>query len=150
MTDDFIDQTFGDLFYPNSKRKRREPALKEVEDSSWDKHPRSTALPNGKDIDLFTIGALSQALGRPVVTLKLWMNEGHLPTSPYRLPTKTDKLGRERQGRRLYSRSMIESAISIFTKFGVLHVKRIDWVKYREVTEEIAKAWEQSLAEETA
>jgi hypothetical protein len=45
---------------------------------------------------------------------------------------------------------MIESAIRIFTKFGVLHVKRIDWVKYREVTEEIAKAWEQSLAEETA
>jgi hypothetical protein len=45
---------------------------------------------------------------------------------------------------------MIESAIRIFTKFGVLHVKRIDWVKYREVTEEIATAWEQSLAEETA
>ena len=150
MTDDFIDQTFGDLFYPNSKRKRREPEVKEVKESHWDKHPRSTSLPNGKEIDLFTIGALSQALGRPVVTLKLWMNEGHLPTSPYRLPTKTDKLGRERQGRRLYSRSMIESAISIFTKFGVLHVKRIDWVKYREVTEEIAKAWEQSLAEETA
>jgi hypothetical protein len=92
MTDDFIDQTFGDLFYPNSKRKRREPEVKEVKDSSWDKHPRSTSLPNGKEIDLFTIGALSQALGRPVVTLKLWMNEGHLPTSPYRLPTKTDKL----------------------------------------------------------
>lgn len=150
MTEDFIDQTFGDLFYPNSKRKRREPKVEEVKDSNWDKHPRSTSLPNGKEIDLFTIGALSQALGRPVVTLKLWMNEGHLPTSPYRLPTKTDKLGRERQGRRLYSRSMIESAIRIFTKFGVLHVKRIDWVKYREVTEEIAKAWEQSLAEETA
>jgi hypothetical protein len=150
MTEDFIDQTFGDLFYPNSKRKRREPEVKEIKESNWDKHPRSTLLPNGKEIDLFSIGALSQALGRPVVTLKLWMNEGHLPTSPYRLPTKTDKLGRERQGRRLYSRSMIESAIMIFTKFGVLHVKRIDWVKYREVTEEIAKAWEQSLAEETA
>jgi len=150
MTEDFIDQTFGDLFYPNSKRKRREPEVKEVKESNWDKHPRSTLLPNGKEIDLFSIGALSQALGRPVVTLKLWMNEGHLPTSPYRLPTKTDKLGRERQGRRLYSRSMIESAIRIFTKFGVLHVKRIDWVKYREVTEEIATAWEQSLAEETA
>jgi hypothetical protein len=150
MTDDFIDQTFGDLFYPNSKRKRREPEVKEVKDSSWDKHPRSTSLPNGKEIDLFTIGALSQALGRPVVTLKLWMNEGHLPTSPYRLPTKTDKLGRDRQGRRLYSRSMIESAIRIFTKFGVLHVKRIDWEKYRKVTDEIAEAWEKSLAEETA
>jgi hypothetical protein len=150
MTEDFIDQTFGDLYYPNSKRKRREPVVKEVKEVFWDSHPRPTTLPNGKEIDLFTIGALAKALDRPVVTLKLWMNEGHLPTSPYRLPTKTDKLGRERQGRRLYSRSMIESAISIFTKFGVLHVKRIDWVKYREVTEEIAKAWEQSLAEETA
>jgi hypothetical protein len=150
MTEDFIDQTFGDLYYPNSKRKRREPVVKEVKEVFWDSHPRPTTLPNGQEIDLFTIGALAKALDRPVVTLKLWMNEGHLPTSPYRLPTKTDKLGKERQGRRLYSRSMIESAINTFTKFGVLHVKRIDWSKYREVTEEIAKAWEQSLAEETA
>jgi hypothetical protein len=78
------------------------------------------------------------------------MKEGHLPTSPYRLPTKVDKNGKERQGRRLYSRSMIESAISVFTKFNVLHVKRIDWVKYRKVTDEIAEAWNKSLAEETA
>lgn len=150
MTDDFIEETFADLYYPGSKRKRIEKKVKEVKESTWDAHPRPTLLPNGKEIDLFTIGALGEALGRPVVTLKLWINEGHLPTPPYRLPTKTDKLGRERQGRRLYSRSMIESAIRVFTKFGVLHVKRIDWVKNREVTNEIAKAWEQSLAEETA
>jgi hypothetical protein len=78
------------------------------------------------------------------------MDEGHLPTSPYRLPTKIDKNGKERQGRRLYSRSMIETAVAIFSKFGVLHVKRIDWTKYRKVTEQIAEAWEKSLAEETA
>jgi hypothetical protein len=29
-------------------------------------------------------------------------------------------------------------------------VKRIDWEKYRKVTDEIAEAWEKSLAEETA
>jgi hypothetical protein len=150
MTDDLIAETFGDLYYPGSKRKRREPKIKEIVESVWDKHPRSTTLPNGKDIDLFTIGALADALGRPVITLKLWMKEGHLPTSPYRLPTTVDKNGKERQGRRLYSRSMIESAIQVFTKFGVLHVKRIDWVKHRKVTEEIAKAWEKSLVEETA
>jgi hypothetical protein len=45
---------------------------------------------------------------------------------------------------------MIESAIAVFTKFGVLHVKRIDWSKYRKVTEEIALAWETSRVEETA
>jgi hypothetical protein len=151
MTDDFIDQTFGDLYYPGSKRKRREPEVEAPKkDAAWDAHPRPTTLPNGKEIDLFTIGALAEALGRPVITLKLWMKEGHLPTSPYRLPTKVDKNGKERQGRRLYSRSMIESAISVFTKFNVLHVKRIDWVKYRKVTDEIAEAWNKSLAEETA
>jgi hypothetical protein len=107
-------------------------------------------MPNGKELDLFTIGALAKALGRPVITLKLWMSEGQLPTSPYRLPTIVDKNGEERQGRRLYSRSMIESAVAVFTKFGVLHVKRIDWEKYRKVTDEIAEAWEKSLAEETA
>lgn len=152
MTEDFIDKTFAELdgFYPGSKRKRREPKVEEIKNSSWDKTPRSTLLPNGKEIDLFTIGALGEALGRPVVTLKLWINEGHLPTSPYRLPTKTDKNGKERAGRRLYSRSMIEAAIEVFTKFGVLHVKRIDWSKYHVVTEKIAEAWEKSLAEETA
>lgn len=150
MTDDLIEETFGDLYYPGSKRKRKEPKVEKKVDTSWDKHPRPTTLPNGKKIDLFTIGALSLALGRPVITLKLWMKEGHLPTSPYRLPTKVDKNGKERVGRRLYSRSMIESAVAVFTKFGVLHVKRIDWEKYRKVTEEIAEAWEKSLAEETA
>jgi hypothetical protein len=150
MTDDIIEQSFADLYYPGSKRKRREEKIIEPKNTSWDSRPRPTTLPNGKEIDLFTIGALAEALGRPVITLKLWMDEGHLPTSPYRLPTKTDKLGRERQGRRLYSRSMIESAIEVFTKFGVLHVKRIDWSKYQTVTEKIAEAWEKSLAEETA
>ena len=150
MTDDFINQTFSDLYYPGSKRKRRETKVDELKTTSWDARPRPTTLPNGKEIDLFTIGALAEALGRPVITLKLWMDEGHLPTSPYRLPTKTDKNGKERAGRRLYSRSMIESAIAVFSKFGVLHVKRIDWAKYRKVTEQIAEAWEKSLAEETA
>ena len=150
MSDDLIEETFGDLYYPGSKRKRREPKVEETVKSEWDKHPRPTVMPNGKELDLFTIGALAEALGRPVITIKLWMKEGHLPTSPYRLPTKVDKNGKERQGRRLYSKSMIESAISVFTKFGVLHVKRIDWDKYRKVTEEIAEAWEKSRAEETA
>jgi hypothetical protein len=150
MNEDFIDQTFGDLYYPGSKRKRRKDKVVEPKSTTWDSHPRNTTLPNGKEIDLFTIGALAEALGRPVITLKLWMSEGHLPTSPYRLPTKTDKNGNERQGRRLYSKSMIESAINVFTKFGVLHVKRIDWVKYSRITDEISEAWEKSLAEETA
>ena len=147
---DAIDAAFGDLYYPGSKKKRREVKVEEPKEVSWDAKPRPTVLPNGKEIDLFTIGALAEALGRPVITLKLWMDEGHLPTSPYRLPTKTDKNGKERAGRRLYSRSMIESAIAVFTKFGVLHVKRIDWSKYRKVTEEIASAWETSRVEETA
>lgn len=151
MTDDLINQTFGDLYYPGSKRKRRNPEeVKAPKESTWDAHPRPTTMPNGKELDLFTIGALAEALGRPVITLKLWMKEGHLPTSPYRLPTKVDKNGKERQGRRLYSRSMIESAVAVFTKFNVLHVKRIDWDKYRKVTDEIAEAWNKSRAEETA
>ena len=48
MTEDFIDQTFGDLYYPNSKRKRREPVVKEVKEVFWDSHPRPTTLPNGQ------------------------------------------------------------------------------------------------------
>jgi len=68
MSEDFIESMFKDVddYYPGSKRKRKvkiEPK-KEVEpDSSWDAHPRITTLPNGTDIELFTIGALAAALG---------------------------------------------------------------------------------------
>lgn len=154
MTEDFIDKSFADLeeYYPGSKRKRKakvEPK-KEVEpDIAWDARPRTTTLPNGKDVELFTIGAIASALGRPVITIRAWIKEGYLPAAPYRLPSKKNIRGEDHKGRRLYSRAMVEKVVELFTRAGLIYVKRIDWESNRKLSNEIAEAWSQIRAEET-
>jgi len=81
MTDE-IDKMFSDLdtYYPGSKRKRREPKAPEVEvDDTWESKSYTKTLPNGKDMEFYTIGALAQALGRPVITIRQWIKSGYLP-----------------------------------------------------------------------
>ena len=92
---------------------------------------------------MFTIGALASALNRPIITIRLWMKEGYIPLSPYRLPAKPDKNGEMREGRRLYTRAMIEAAINIFAKAGVLHANRIEWAKHRGITSKLTETWEE-------
>jgi hypothetical protein len=146
MSEDLIDRLFSDPddYYPGSKRKRRavvDPTATTKPEVAWDSRPFVKTLPNGKDIELFTVGALAAALGRPFVSVKLWNQKGYLPTPPYRLPTKTDKNGEAHKGRRLYSRAMVEKTIDIFTKNGLLGLSRIEWANYHNVTVEIAEAW---------
>jgi hypothetical protein len=152
MAEDFIDSVIADLdnFYPGSKRKRRITEVPKVkEEVSWDANPQIKPLPNGKDIELFTVGALAQALNRPFITIRTWNQKGYLPTSPYRLPTKPNKNGEEHKGRRLYSRAMIEATVALFAQFGVLHVSRIDWSTHRQLTKELVDVWDKIQAEET-
>jgi hypothetical protein len=155
MTDDYIDNAFADLdvFYPGSKRKRRDSAppktVEHVSIQQWDAKPQVKTLPNGKDVELFTVGALAQALGRPFVSIRVWNEKGYLPKAPYRLPTKKNVHGEDHKGRRLYSRAMIEAAVQLFDKAGLLEVKRIDWAVHRNLSIEIAEAWSQILATET-
>ena len=144
--EDLIDEMFSavDNYYPGSKRKRKmfeEPKTKfSIEEKTWDARPYSKVV-NGKDLEFFTLGALAQALGRPVVTLRDWMNKGYLPTAPYRLPEKEDKHGDVRKGRRLYSREMIEATVEIFDKAGLLNLNKIEWSNHQQVTFDIAEAW---------
>lgn len=155
MTDDYIENTFAglDVFYPGSKRKRRDNAAPKTVDhvpiQPWDAKPQLKTLPNGKDVELFTVGALAQALGRPFVSIRVWNEKGYLPKAPYRLPTKKNVHGEDHKGRRLYSRAMIEAAVQLFDKAGLLEVKRIDWAVHRNLSIEIAEAWSQILAIET-
>lgn len=151
MSSDFIDRTFADLdvFYPGSKRKRREPvAPKEVEPSSWEDEYFEKYLPSGEKIQMYTLGSLAKALGRSTKALRLWMDEDKLPTSPYRLPATTGKNGKEYAGRRLYSKRMVEAAVEIFHSAGLLGVDRIDWSLHRNLGDKIAEAWDKIRAEE--
>jgi len=148
MENDAIDSAFAglDVYYPGSKRKRRDLVKPEPKvQASWDAKPYIKTLPSGKDIEMFTLGALADALGRPLITIRAWLKEGYLPASPYRLPTKTDKNGKQHNGRRLYTRPMIEEAVRIFTSSGIIAMKRIDWSQHKAVSKEIADAWDKLI-----
>lgn len=152
MSEDFIDQTFAglDVYYPGSKRKRREPPKpQERPEVDWSARSYKKTLPNGKEVEMYTLGSLAEALGRPLPTIRLWLKEGHLPLSPYRLPTTLGKHGKEVAGRRLYTRPMIEAAVEIFDRAGILSVTRVDWVANRQVTVDIDAAWSSIRAKET-
>ena len=82
MSEDLIDELFSsvDAYYPGSKRKRREPKKVEVKtEAHWDSKPQLKPLPNGKELELFTVGALANALGRPFVSIRVWNKKGYLP-----------------------------------------------------------------------
>ena len=154
MSDDLIDDVLKDLdaYYPGSKKKRQANPKTEVKEAlpgGWDSKPYKKTLPNGKDIEMFTVGALAAALGRPFVSVRVWNKEGYLPPAPYRLPTKENKNGEPHKGRRLYSRAMIEAAVSVFEARGLLEVRRIDWEEHRTLSSEIAGTWEKIRQEET-
>lgn len=154
MTDDLIDSMFSDVdqYYPGSKRKRKPVVAKKPEvelDLNWDAKPIKKTLPNGRDLEMFTIGAIAAALGRPVITLRAWIKEGYLPAAPYRLPSTKNVNGKEHQGRRLYSRAMVERVVEILRTAGLLEVKRIEWSLHRQVSIDIAEAWTQIRADET-
>ena len=144
--EDFIDELFSavDEYYPNSKRKRKAvvkdvPKVKDLD--AWDSRPYVKTMPNGKDMELFTLGALATALGRPIITVRTWTNNGQLPQPPYRLPSKPDKNGHMHAGRRLYSRAMVESAVELFQRNGLLHLDRIEWLQHQQVTQDLAEVW---------
>lgn len=154
MTEDFIESSFADLeeYYPGSKRKRKPVVAKAPEvtlGSNWDSKPYVKTLPNGRDLELFTIGALANAVGRPVITIRAWIKEGYLPASPYRLPGKTREDGKEFKGRRLYSRAMIEKLLELLDSAGLLYTKRIEWSLHRQLSNELAEAWSQIRDTET-
>ena len=154
MSEDFIENSFADLdiYYPGSKRKRKAPVQKDPEvtlDKNWDARPYKKTLPNGTDIEMFTIGALASAVGRPVITIRTWIKEGHIPASPYRLSDTVDKYGAKRPGRRMWSRAMIETFVGLLDKAGLLTASRIEWSEHRQLSKELAEAWNEIRATET-
>ena len=155
---DEIDNLFSSLdeYYPGSKRKRRsvnsvvekKKAEKEAQDG-WDSSPVVKTLPNGKSIELFSAGALSLALGRPLVTLRLWERRGWIPRAPYRL--KSGMLNRKKvPGWRMYSRGIIEATVKAFQSRDLLEAPRIEWTQHHDLTIELVESWSRIHNNETA
>jgi len=150
---DFIEQTFSGLddIYPGVRPKARQEYLaKQKVEPKWEARSYKKTLPNGKDVEMYTLGTLAAAIGRPLPTVRLWMKEGRLPNSPYRMPSVVGSHGKEVAGRRLYTKPMIDAVVDIFDRAGILSVSRVDWVSNRQVTTDIGEAWTKILANETA
>lgn len=158
MDDDKIEEIFGSLneFYPGSKKKRQplhpdvERKRKEVKDKeAWDSDPQTKTLPNGTVVELFSAGTFASALGRPLVTIRLWERKGYIPRAPYRLKAIIVK-GEKKPGWRMYSRDMVESAIQSFQSRGLLEAPRIDWNRHPDLSLELYENWTKIHNQETA
>jgi len=157
MSEDKIDEMFGPLseFYPGSKKKRRavnpevEAKKNQVaEQDAWDKRPIVKKFANGKEVELFSAGMFANALGRPLVTVRLWERKGYIPRAPYRLRSIVVK-GVKKPGWRMYSRDMIESTVESFRSRDLLEAPRIEWERERELTVELFNTWTQIHNQET-
>lgn len=146
----YFDDTFAylDEYYPGSKRKRRPAPVPVKPVTGWEDDFFEKYLPNGNLVKMYTIGSLAKAIGRPTKTLRFWIESGNIPTSPYRLPATTSAKGKEYAGRRLYSQAMVEVTIDLFHKYGLLGKNRVEWSNYRNLTNEIAEAWDKIRADE--
>lgn len=150
-TEDF----FADLdqFYPGSKRKRRDPDVspgraKRPGPSEWDAVSYRKKV-NGKEVEFFTIGALAKALGKSEVSIRSWQSKGYMPNTPYRLPAR-EVNGRTIAGRRLFTRSMIESAITAFAARDLLDTARVEWKNHKDLSIDILEAWKKIQEELSA
>lgn len=152
---DTIDNMFGDMdeYYPGSKRKRRSPnpdakPKRKVSENSWDSDAQLKKLPNGNVIELFSAGAMAQALGRPLVTLRLWERKGYIPRAPYRLKSMMVN-GVKKPGWRMYSRAIVETTVESFRSRGLLEAPRVDWNRNADLSIELMENWQKIHSQET-
>ena len=144
-SDEELDAVFADLEYlPGSKRKRRDldPKVsrrKSGETNGWDENPIIKTL-GGKETEVFTIGALAQALEKTIVNIRMWERKGYIPRAPYRLRSKTLN-GQKTGGNRVYTRALIESTIEEFSKRGLLGSARVEWNQHDDLPEALIQRW---------
>lgn len=101
----------------------------------WDSRPTQKVI-NGQTVDFFSIGAVCAALGRPAVTIRLWIREGHLPAATYRMPDRN-----EIKGRRLYTRAQVEALIAVAEAHGILGATRVNWAEHPTFADDVRNAW---------
>lgn len=102
----------------------------------WDTRPTQKVI-NGETVDFFSIGAVCLALGRPAVTIRLWIRDGHLPAATYRMPDRN-----EIKGRRLYTRAQVEQLVKVAEAHGILGATRVIWKEHPTFADDVRAAWD--------
>lgn len=74
----------------------------------------------GKEVELFSISQLAEALNRKPVAIRKWEHEGVIPKATF---VKPGKDGDPRGRRRLYSREQVEAVVRIAGEEGILNDK---------------------------
>jgi hypothetical protein len=91
-------------------------------------------------VELFSAGDFSNALGRPLVTIRLWERKGYIPRAPYRLKSPV-VAGVKKPGWRMYSRAIVEATVAAFEAQGLMDAPRIDWNRYSSLSIELMETW---------
>lgn len=151
MSPDLIDEIFSDepeeqQYYPGSKRKRREepkPVIEFIADP-WRENFTLKPL-KGVETKMYPVGALANALGVSVQSIRHWTRKGYIPAAPYRLPANMVIDGKKVAGRRLYTEPLIEAVVAAFEKRGLLGKPRIEWSQHNDLSIEIAETWSRIL-----
>lgn len=156
---DLVDQIFNDgpeeppvdEYYPGSKRKRAgKPASSNVEfiPDPW-RDNFTIKLINGAETKMYPIGALANALGVSVQSIRHWTRSGYLPSAPYRLPSNMVINGKKVSGRRLYTEPLIEAVVASFERRGLLGKPRIEWSNHSDLPIEIKESWSRIVNQTT-
>jgi hypothetical protein len=155
---DLVDTIFGDgseepsadEYYPGSRRKKAEKPSSNVEfiPDPW-RENFTTKVINGVETKMYPIGALANALGVSVQSIRHWTRSGYIPAAPYRLPANMVIKGEKVSGRRLYTEPLIEAVVAAFEKRGLLGKPRIEWSKHSDLPIEIKETWSRIVNQTT-
>jgi len=136
---------------PGSRHPRKADTPKAVsrrvqvmgESNGWDEAPIKKVF-KGEERELFTVGALAQALEKKIVTIRLWERKGYIPIAPFRLRSKQLN-GEKVNGNRVYTRELVEIAIEEFARRGLLGSARVEWTRHADLTEVLVRRWKAAI-----
>lgn len=107
-------QKLDNKYYPGSTTPINTVRPERDRVGDWDEDPRFYKV-SGVEIEFFTVGHLSKALGRKPVTIRKWEADGVIPKPTYQRNSE-DPRGR----RRLYTRAQVEGIVEIARQEGIL------------------------------
>lgn len=128
----------------NARRQRRLesviPLLKKEREKIWkeaNSNSKTSVLPKrvtlgvptgdgvtARDITFYPINVLASLVGRNTQTVRVWEKQKFMPTTPYR----------DRYGRRMYSRQMMEAVCKAFDNDG-------GWLRRESFYPQVNEAW---------
>jgi hypothetical protein len=133
-------EMFGELpDFPGKRAPKNRPDSKKPTDSNITDRLQGAKSKsyriNGEQIEMFTIGQLSNALNRKPVTIRMWESRGWIPKATYRTPKPKGAQIPDKniKGRRLYSRVQVEFLIQAIHDFA-LDTATADWIGFAKHT----------------